>query len=42
LKRWRGRHVLGQDRLDMLEEAVICSRSGDFGRTPDNAHRSES
>jgi hypothetical protein len=32
--RVRGRTVWGQDRLDMLEEAIVRFRKGDLGRSP--------
>ena len=35
--RFEGHLFWGQDRLDMLEEAIIRSYSGDLGRTPDDA-----
>jgi 2-hydroxychromene-2-carboxylate isomerase len=34
---FEGHLFWGQDRLDMLEEAIIRSYSGDLGRTPDDA-----
>jgi 2-hydroxychromene-2-carboxylate isomerase len=34
--RFEGHLFWGQDRLDMLEEAIIRSRAGDLGRTQDD------